>query len=325
MLKQLQLEYLQTAANIVNKVQPATPQYSWPQLSELLGCELWVKHENHTATGAFKVRGGITFMQWLRDNFPQASGIVTATRGNHGQSQARAATAMGIRSTIVVPFGNSVEKNQAMRSFGAQVIEYGADFDEAKQHAQALSEQDSLFLVPPFHHAIVQGVASYALELFSQVAQIDTVYVPIGCGSGICGLIAARDALGLKTDIVGVVSTAAQAAKLSFDSGRLCSTDSANTFADGMAVRQAIEGSFNMYRTGAARVVAVDDDEVAHAIRTYYHTTHNVAEGAGAAPLAAAIQEREQNANKRVAVILCGGNIDTDAFIQVLSGGTPTP
>lgn len=321
----LTFDELQTAAASVHKIQPPTPQYQWPQLNQMLDCDLWVKHENHTATGAFKVRGGITFMHWLRENHPKTKGIITATRGNHGQSQARAATANGISSTIVVPNGNSVEKNQGMRSFGATVIEYGADFDEAKQHAQELAEQQSLFLVPAFHKTIVAGVASYALELFTQVDHIDTVYVPIGCGSGICGLIAVRDALGLKTDIVGVVSTEAQAAKMSFESGVLCSTDSANTFADGMAVRQAVESSFNIYKQGAARVIAVTDDEVANAIRTYYRTTHNVAEGAGAAPLAGALQEHEQNRNKRIAVILCGGNIDTDVFTQVLAGNTPKP
>lgn len=319
----LSLNELYIAAETVHKVQPPTPQYQWPQLNSLLNCELWVKHENHTATGAFKIRGGITFIQWLRKSHPKIKGIVTATRGNHGQSQARAASANGLSATIVVPKGNSVEKNQAMCSFGAEVIEYGTDFDEAKVYAQALAEQESLFLVPAFHPTIVAGVASYALELFSQVDQIDTVYVPIGCGSGICGLIAVRDALGLKTEIVGVVSTEAQAAKISFETGVLSSTDSANTFADGMAVRQTIEDSFNIYKQGAARIIAVDDHEVANAMRIYYRTTHNVAEGAGAAPLAGALQELEQNRNKRIAVILCGGNVDTDVFRQVLAGNTP--
>ncbi|MBT0586203.1 threonine dehydratase [Alteromonas oceanisediminis] len=317
------LAELEAAKKQVYGVQPPTPQYQWPLLSAVVGTELWVKHENHTATGAFKIRGGITFMHWLRSNHPNVKGIVTATRGNHGQSQARAAKALGLSATIVVPHGNSSEKNQAMQAFGATVVVHGNDFDAARLRAKHIAETQGLFLVPPFHAEIVKGVASYALELFDSVDAIDTVYVPIGCGSGICGLIAARDALGLDTQIVGVVSTAANAAKRSFESGVITETGSANTFADGMAVRAPIAESFAMYRAGAARIVEVSDDEVANAIRAYFRCTHNVAEGAGAAALAAAIQEKEQLSGKRVAVILCGGNIDTSVFAEVLSGITP--
>ncbi|WP_100642611.1 threonine dehydratase [Alteromonas facilis] len=318
------LSQLEAAAKAVYQFQPATPQYSWPLLNELMGTEVWVKHENHTSTGAFKVRGGITFMQWLRQQHPECRGIITATRGNHGQSQAKAATASGLTATIVVPEGNSPEKNSAMRAFGGEVITYGKDFDTAKQHAAELAKEQGLFMVPPFHHALVSGVASYALELFTQVQDIDRVYVPIGCGSGICGVIAARDALKLKTEVIGVVSANALAAKLSFDSGRMQSTESANTFADGVAVRVPVADAFDIYREGAARVVAVTDDEVAEAIRAYYRCTHNAAEGAGAVPLAAAMQERPANQGKKVAVILCGGNIDTELMQTVLSGQTPS-
>ncbi|MDM7862250.1 threonine dehydratase [Alteromonas sp. ASW11-36] len=317
------LDVLREAATRVHQVQPPTAQYCWPLLSEYLGSEVWVKHENHTATGAFKVRGGITFMHWLQTHHSKCRGIITATRGNHGQSQAKAATAAGLSATILVPQGNSVEKNAAMRAFGGEVIEHGVDFDEARVKAEQLAAERGLFLVPSYHDHITLGVASYALELMANVADIDRIYVPIGCGSGICGLLAVRDAMGLKTEIIGVVSTAAPAAKLSFDAGKMISTDTAKTFADGMAVRVPVEQAFNYYSKGASRVVSVTDDEVAAAIRLYYTATHNMAEGAGAAPLAAAMQEREQLKGKRVAVILCGGNIDTDWFVQVMRGETP--
>jgi len=301
----------------------ATPQYAWPLLGEALGTEAWVKHENHTPTGAFKVRGGITFMAWLRETHPQCRGIVTATRGNHGQSQARAATAAGLSATIVVPEGNAREKNAAMRAFGATVIECGEDFDTARIEAERLARHEDLFLVPPFHPALVAGVASYALELFEGAGEMDRVYVPIGCGSGICGVIAARDALGLTTEVIGVVSTEADAARRAFASGQVETSPSARTFADGMAVRTVVPEALAIYRRGAARVLSVSDDEVAEAMRLYFRTTHNVSEGAGAAPLAAAMQERSSNRDKRIGVILCGGNVDTEVFAQVLAGHTP--
>jgi threonine dehydratase len=250
-------------------------------------------------------------------------GIVTATRGNHGQSQARAAVAAGLQAKVVVPRGNSMEKNVAMRAFGAQVIEYGDDFDEARLEAGRLSAQEDLYAVPSFHPELVRGVATYALELFSSVASLDTVYVPIGCGSGICGVIATRDALGLKTKVVGVVSSAAATAKLSFEAGRLIETDSAATFADGMAVRVPVQEAFEIYANGADRILAVSDDEVANAMRIYFRDTHNVAEGAGAASLAALLQERDRMGGKTVAVILSGSNVDTDVFSEVLQGRTP--
>ncbi len=224
---------------------------------------------------------------------------------------------------IVVPHGNSVEKNAAMRAFGAELIEHGADFDEAAAEAQRLAESRSLVRVPSFHHDLVAGVASYALEFFHAVPDLHAVYVPIGCGSGICALIAARDALGLDTRIVGVVSTEADAARRAFESGTPCSTDTARTFADGMAVRVVVSEAFEVYSRGAERIVSVTDDEVAEAMRQYFSCTHNVAKGAGAAPLAALLQEREAMVGKRVGVILCGGNVDTDVFARVLRGETP--
>lgn len=314
---------LEDAVNLVHQHMPPTPEYRWPLLEERAGAKLWVKHENHTPTGAFKVRGGITFAHYLQRAHPNTQGIITATRGNHGQSQARAATAIGIACTVVVPYGNSKEKNSAMRAFGATVIEHGNDFDEARLHAMALSEQQQLTMVPPFHPQLVRGVATYAMELFNTVKHLHTVYVPIGCGSGICGLISARDALGLTTEIVGVVSTEATAALDSVKAGKLVETKTANTFADGMAVRVPVQAAFDIYATGAARIVSVSDDEIANAIRAYYTDTHNIAEGAGAAPLAAMLQERDAMAGKECAVILCGGNIDTDLYQTVMAGNTP--
>jgi threonine dehydratase len=310
---------IEDAARLVYKYMPPTPQYVWPLLCERAGATVWVKHENHTPTGAFKIRGGITFVDWLRRTHPSCAGIVTATRGNHGQSQARAATAAGLKAKILVPRGNSVEKNAAMRAFGGELIEFGSDFDEARVEAERLAESENLFLVPPFNRELVRGVATYALELFTAAESLDTVYVPIGCGSGICGVIAVRDLLGLKTRIVGVVSTEAQTAKLSFESGRLIETNSANTIADGMAVRVPVAEAFAIYAKGADRIVAVSDAEIAEAMRIYYRDTHNLAEGAGAAPLAALLKERDKMKGKDVAVILSGGNVDLPVFTGILA------
>ncbi|GMR17447.1 MAG: threonine dehydratase [Gammaproteobacteria bacterium] len=314
---------LDAAARTVYAHMPPTPQYVWPQLCDKARATVWVKHENHTPTGAFKIRGGITFADWLQRTHPDVRGIITATRGNHGQSQAKAATAAGLQVRILVPRGNSPEKNAAMRAFGGTVTEFGEDFDDARVEAARLAKEENLFMVPPFHVEIVRGVTSYALELFSAAPDLDTVYVPIGCGSGICSVIAVRDTLGLKTSIVGVVSTEALAVKLSFEAGRLLETDSANTFADGMAVRVPVREAFDIYAAGADRVVAVSEDDVAEAMRIYYRDTHNVAEGAGAASLAALLQEKNLVRGKTVAVILSGANVDADVFATVLQGKTP--
>ncbi|WP_207865974.1 threonine dehydratase [Pseudomonas sp. 58(2021)] len=311
-------EDIEQAARQVYQVMPATAQYRWPLLTERLGCTVWVKHENHTPTGAFKVRGGITFMHWLRREHPNVKGIVSATRGNHGQSLALAASAVGLRALIVVPKGNSLEKNNAMRGFGGEVVEFGRDFDEAREEAARLALEHGLYLVPPFHTELVKGVATYALELLNAAPDLHTLYVPIGCGSGICGVIAARDALGLDTQVVGVVSTEAAAAKLSFEAKTICETASANTFADGLAVRKPIAEAFEVYGAGATRIVAVSEDEIAEAMRVYYTDTHNLAEGAGAAALAALMQERDRMRGKRVGVILSGGNIDRAVYARVI-------
>jgi threonine dehydratase len=310
---------IEQAARLVYQVMPATAQYTWPLLAERLACTVWVKHENHTPTGAFKVRGGITFMHWLKRTHPDVKGVVSATRGNHGQSVALAARALGLRALIVVPHGNSPEKNNAMRGFGAEVVEQGRDFDEAREEAARLAQVHGLYLVPPFHTELVKGVATYALELFNAAPDLDTVYVPIGCGSGICGVIAARDALGLKTEVVGVVSTEAMAAKLSFEAGVLRETSSANTFADGLAVRKPVPEAFALYAAGAARIVAVSEAQISEAMRIYYSDTHNLAEGAGAASLAALIEERDAMRGRKVGVILSGGNVDRSVYARVIA------
>jgi threonine dehydratase len=316
---------IEDAAQLIYKHISPTPQYIWPQICEVADATVWVKHENHTPIGAFKIRGGITFIDWLKRTRPEANGIITATRGNHGQSQARAAMAAGLSAKIIVPRGNSVEKNVAMRTFGAELIEFGDDYDEAADEARRLATDEGLFMAPSFHDELIRGVSTYALELFTAAPNLDTIYTPIGCGSGICGVIAAREALGLKTKVVGVVSTAAPTAKLSFEAGRLIETNSANTFADGVAVRVPVKAAYEIYAAGADRIVAVSEDKIADAIRLYFRATHNVAEGAGAAPLAALLQEKEKMRRKEVAVVLSGGNIDAKVFCQVLAGATPMP
>lgn len=311
-------EDIEDAARRVYQVMPPTPQYAWPLLAQRLGCTVWVKHENHTPTGAFKVRGGITFMRWLKHAYPGTRGVIAATRGNHGQSVAMAAQALGMRAMIVVPVGNCTEKNVAMRGFGGEVIEFGQDFDDAREEAIRLAQVHDLFLVPAFHPELVRGVATYALELFSAAPNLHTVYVPIGCGSGICGVIAARDALGLNTEVIGVVSSQADAARQSFEAGELRETASANTFADGLAVRKPVPEALRIYAAGAARIVSVTDAQIAEAMGVYYSDTHNLAEGAGASALAALMQERVAMRGKRVGVILSGANVDKEVYARII-------
>ena len=300
-----------------------TPAYRWPGLCRRAGCELWLKHENHTPIGAFKVRGGLVYLDELQRGAGLPRGMVTATRGNHGQSIPFAARRYGVPVTVLVPEGNSVEKNAAMMGWGAQVVEYGRDFDVARVEAERRAVADDLLFTPSFHPALVRGVATYALELFSTVEDLDAVYVPIGMGSGICGLIATRDLLGLKTDIVGVVAAEAPALALSIAAGHIVETNSADTFADGMACRVPMPEPFAIIRAGAARILEVTEDEIAAAVRTLYTDTHNVAEGAGAAAFAGLMRERDRQAGKRVAAILTGGNVDSDVLRTVLEGATP--
>ena len=318
------LEDLEAAAGLVHSVISPTPQIDWPLLAERAGCTVWVKHENHTPIGAFKVRGGLTYLDALTRSGETFSGLISATRGNHGQSLPFACRRYGVPIAILAPHGNSTEKNRAMRALGAELIEHGRDFDEARVEAGRLAEERGLRFVPAFHPWLVKGVATYALELYRAVADLDTVYVPIGMGSGICGLILTRDLLGLKTKVVGVVSAHANAFARSFEAGAVVETASAETFADGMAVRVPMSESLEIVRAGADRIVEVTDDEVADAMRAYYTDTHNLAEGAGAAPLAALLKERERMQGREVAVVLSGGNVDREVFRTVLSGRTPS-
>jgi threonine dehydratase len=312
------------ARGIVYSAMPPTPQYAWPLLAQETQCECWVKHENHTPVGAFKVRGGLVHMR-LRKERGECNGIITATRGNHGQSIPFAARREGIAATVVVPAGNSIEKNAAMRALGCTLIEGGSDFDEARDTALRLARERGLDMVASFHPELVMGVATYAHELFTQVGDLDAVYVPIGLGSGICGVISMRDMLGRKTKIIGVVAERANAYALSFAEGRAVPTNSALSFADGMAVRVPDPDAVAIINQGAERIVDVSEDEIAEAMRLYYRTTHNLAEGAGAAALAALMKERSQMKGKRVGLILSGGNIDAGKFAQVLQGRTPLP
>lgn len=317
------LEDLQDAARYVGQWVPETPAYSWPLLAERCGCEVVVKHENHTPTGAFKVRGGLVYVRDLVASGKNPEALITATRGNHGQSIPFAASKAGLRTIVYVPEGNSVEKNAAMKAFGAELHVHGADFEEARQEAGRVGEANGYEMVPPFHRSLVLGVATYGLELFSAHKDLDTVYVPIGMGTGICSLITVRDLLGLDTKIVGVVSENAPAHALSFEKGERVETDSARTFVDGIATRSPMDESLEIMLAGAERIIQISDDDVAEAMRCYFETTHNVAESAGAAPLAGLLKERDKMAGRKVGVILCGGNVDTSQFTEVLSGKTP--
>jgi threonine dehydratase len=317
------LAELESILPLVRASVPPTPQYAWPLLRTHTGVDVIVKHENHTPIGAFKVRGGIVYLQRLKRERPQVKGIVTATRGNHGQSLAFAGRQTGVPVTIVVPHGNSTDKNEAMRALGAELIEHGRDFDEAREQAVRIAAGRGLEYAPSFHRDFVVGVATYAHELLSTTDALDTVYVPVGLGSGICGVIGVRDLLGLKTRIVGVVSDNANAYRLSIDAGRPVHTNSALTFADGMAVRVPDAAALEIIGRGSERIVEVSDGEIAEAIRIIYRTTHNCAEGAGAAALAAVMKEQNRLEGRRVAVILTGQNIDRAWMQTVLAGGTP--
>jgi threonine dehydratase len=291
-----------------------TPQYRWPLLAQRVGAEVWVKHENHTPIGAFKVRGGLIYLGRLAREGVAPNGLISATRGNHGQSLAYAGRRFGVPITIVVPHGNSTEKNAAMGALGAQLIEHGADFDEARLEAARLAEQEGLLFAPTFHRDLILGVATWALELFGAATTLDALYVPVGLGSSICGAIRTRDLLALRTEIIGVQSAEAPVYARSLEAGHAVELDSAETNADGLAVRITDADALAIIKAGVSRIVTVTDDEVREAIRIYWTDTHNLAEGAGAAALAALMKEREKMAGRRVGVLLSGGNIDLALF-----------
>ena len=308
------LQEMRRAHEVVLGAVRPTPALNWPLLDERLGAEVVVKHENHLPTGAFKVRGGLTYVDALIKRGPAIRGLISATRGNHGQSLAFAGRRAGLKVTILAPQGNSSEKNAAMRALGAELIEFGRDFQVAREEAMRLAGLRGLHMVPSFHRDLALGVGTYALELLSDRSDLDVLYVPIGQGSGICGCIGARDALNLKTEIVGVQSTEAPAYALSFAAGHVVPTNSADTLADGMATRVPDEEALAAIRKGAARIILVSDDEIAAAVRAYWTDTHNLAEGAGAAALAAAVKERSRLKRRKVGLVLSGGNIDFDLF-----------
>jgi threonine dehydratase len=314
------LNEIENAADIVYSAMPPTPQYCWPLICLRLGTEVWIKHENHTPIGAFKIRGGLVYFAALTEEKKNLKGVISATRGNHGQSVGLAARRYGIPATIVVPHGNSREKNAAMRALGVTLIEHGDDFQAAKEHAEALAQEKSLHLVPSYHRLLVTGVATYCLELLRAVPDLQTIYVPIGLGSGISAMLATRNALGLNAEIVGVVSAHARAYAASFDRRQPIDSPVSTRLADGMACRSPNLEALAVIRQGVDRIVEVTDREVAEAIRTIFECTHNVSEGAGAAALAAAMQEKSRHAGRKIAVTLSGGNIDSDLFAGVLDG-----
>ncbi|HEY5456433.1 MAG TPA: threonine dehydratase [Acidothermaceae bacterium] len=311
------------ATELVGRWVPPTPQYAWPLLGAEVGADVWVKHENHTPVGAFKIRGGLVYADRLRARRPDVTGIVSATRGNHGQSLAFAGRANGLTVTIVVPHGNSPDKNAAMRALGAQVIEHGHDFQASREYSNEIAAERGLELVPPYHADLVLGVATYARELLTAVSDLDMVYVPVGMGTGISGLIGVRDLLGLQTEIVGVVSERAPATALSFAAGSRVTTESAHTFIDGVATRVPDATAIDVICAGAARILQVSEDSCADAVRLLLSTTHNVAEPAGAIALAGLLSERSIARGRRVAVIQTGGNVDTPLLAQILAGQTP--
>lgn len=330
------LAQIEEAQKIVYRHMPPTPQYSWPLLNERLTntrerrevptegrleapVEAWIKHENHSPVGAFKIRGALVYGEWLKQTQPGMKGVVAATRGNHGQGVAMAARLLGVKAMIVVPEGNSKEKNRAMAAQGAELIEHGHDFQESLEYAQKLAVERGLVMIDSFHERLVMGTATYAMELFKGVPGLDRVYVPIGLGSSICGVSAARNALGLKTEIVGVVAAGSPSYALSFRERKVV-TAPAKTIADGLACRVPDATAMEAIWENVARVAEVSEAEIAGAMRALYQDTHNLAEGAGAAGIAAAIKEHETLRGMRIGVVLTGGNVDSGQFADVLAG-----
>jgi threonine dehydratase len=310
---------LEAAAALVHETMAPTPQQRWPLLDERCGTAVWVKHENHTPVGAFKVRGGLVYFDHLRRTQPRLAGVVAATRGNHGQSVAFAARRYGIPAAVVVPHGNSAGKNRAMKALGAELIEEGHDFQASLEAADRIAAERGWHMVPSFHPLLIDGVASYSLELLRAVPDLDTLYVPIGLGSGICGAIAVRDALGAPTRIVGVVSASAPAYARSLAAGHPVEHEVTTRIADGMACRVAVLQALDIIRRGAERIVEVTDDEIERAMRAIFGDTHNVAEGAGASALAALLKDPPSARGRSVGIVISGGNVDADVFVRVLA------
>jgi threonine dehydratase len=313
------LDQIRAAQVLVYRHMPPTPQYTWPLLNQRLGTEAWIKHENHTPVGAFKIRGALVYLKWLKEQQPQLAGVVAATRGNHGQGVAMAARLFGMQCTIVVPHGNSLEKNRAMQAQGAELIEHGRDFQEALEHARGLAAGRGLAFAESFDERLVLGTATYALELFENTPALETIYVPVGLGSSICGVAAVRNALGLRTEIVGVVAADSPSYARSFQARGLVEAPSRTVIADGLACRKPDAAALEIIFAHVARFIEVSDAEVAAAMRAYYEDTHNLAEGAGAAALAGALQEKSNLRDKRVGIVLTGGNVDRGVYAAVLN------
>ncbi len=322
---EISFDELKAACELVYRSLAPTPQYEWPLLRARLGAQVWVKHENHLPVGAFKVRGGLTYLHHLLQEQPDLEGVVAATRGNHGQSIAFAAAQYDIPVKMVVPFGNSVEKNLAMKALGADVIEFGQDFQEAAEYAQYLADQLHYHFIPSFHKHLILGVATCAYEFLNQCPPLDVVYVPIGQGSGVCAMILVRELLGLKTEIVGVVSEKAPAYADSLLQGEVVSREVQWTLADGLACRTPNASSFRMIQESLSRIVKVSEPQIEEAMRVLFSDTHNVAEGSAAATLAAFQQEKDKYQGKKVGLILSGGNVDSRVFARVLASADVHP
>jgi len=313
------LDQIREAQTVVYRHIPATPQYTWPLINQRLGAEAWIKHENHSPVGAFKLRGALVYMDWLSRSKPGLAGVVAATRGNHGQGVAMAARIFGLKAVIVVPHGNSKEKNRATLAQGAELVEHGSDFQESLEFARTLAAERGFAMIDSFHERLVMGTATYALEFFQAVPPLETVYVPIGLGSSICGVSAARNALGLRTKVVGVVASQSPSYALSFKTRQIVEAPSNTAIADGLACRKPNVQAMEVIWENVARIVEVTDLEIAQAMRIFFQDTHNLAEGAGAAALAAAIKEKDSMQGKRIGIVLTGGNVDRDLYRKVLA------
>ena len=315
------LAQIQEAQALLYRYMQPTPQYTWPLVNQRLGTEVWIKHENHTAVGAFKLRGALIYVEWLKRSQRALAGVVAATRGNHGQGVGMAARLLGLKAVIVVPNGNSFEKNRAMVAQGVELVERGHDFQESLEYARTLAAERRMAMVDSFHERLVMGTATYALEFLEKAPALDTIYVPIGLGSSICGVAAARNALGLKTEIVGVVAQRSPSYSLSFRERRVVEAPSCTAIADGLACRTPNSQAMEEIWANIDRIIEVADVEISDAMVALYEDTHNVAEGAGAASLAGALKEKGKLAGRRIGLVLTGGNVDAPIFAKVLAGG----
>jgi len=314
------LDQIHEAQDLIYRYMPPTPQYTWPLINQRLGAEAWIKHENHSPVGAFKLRGALVYATWLKQTQPGLRGVVAATRGNFGQGVGMAARLLGLKALIVVPQGNSVDKNRAMVAQGAELIEHGHDFQESLEFARTLAAERGFAMFESFHERLVWGTATYALELLQAAPNLDVVYVPIGMGSSICGMAAARAALNLEFEIAGVTSSACRATALSFSEHQIVEAPARTQIADGLACRRPSPDAMEIIWSQVARVVEVPDEEIAEAMRIFYEDTHNLAEGAGATGLAAALKEKHELRGKRAGIILTGGNVDREMFMAALEG-----